>query len=155
MTLAQEIVCPRCDNRFPLSRLLNLCACGSPLLVRYDLKNAAATLAKTDLQGRAPSLWRYRELLPLQDDANFVTLGEGLTPLLEAKTLARELGLNRIWIKDESRNPTGSFKDRGLSVAVSRAKELGVKKLAIPSAGNAGGSLAAYAARAGIEAHVF
>lgn len=155
MTSAQEIVCPRCDNRFPLSRLLNLCTCGSPLLVRYDLQKAAATLAKTDLQGRVQSLWRYRELLPLQDDANLVTLGEGLTPLLEAKTLAREIGVKSLWIKDEAQNPTGSFKDRGLAVAISRAKEFGIKKVAIPSAGNAGGSLAAYAARAGIEAHVF
>jgi len=155
MTFAQQIVCPRCDRCFPLSRLLNLCTCGSPLLVRYDLKKAAATLAKTDLQNRAPSLWRYRELLPLQYDANLVTLGEGLTPLLEAKTLAREIGVKCLWIKDEAQNPTGSFKDRGLAVAISRAKELGIKKVAIPSAGNAGGSLAAYAARAGIEAHVF
>ena len=155
MTFAQQIVCPRCDRCFPLSRLLNLCTCGSPLLVRYDLKKAAATLAKTDLQNRAPSLWRYRELLPLQYDANLVTLGEGLTPLLEAKTLAREIGVKCLWIKDEAQNPTGSFKDRGLSVAISRAKEFGIKRVAIPSAGNAGGSLAAYAARAGIEAHVF
>jgi threonine synthase len=155
MTFAQQIVCPRCNSRFPLSRLLNLCTCGSPLLVRYNLKEAATTLAKTDLQDRAPSLWRYRELLPLQDDANLVTLGEGLTPLLEAKTLACKIGVKCLWIKDEAQNPTGSFKDRGLSVAISLAKEFGIKKVAIPSAGNAGGSLAAYAARAGIEAHVF
>jgi len=155
MTFAQEIVCPRCDNRFPLSKLLNLCACGSPLLVRYDLKTASALVTKSSLQGRVPTLWRYRELLPLQDDANLISLGEGFTPLIEAKTLAFELGLEQLWIKDEAQNPTGSFKDRGLSLAVSRAKELGVKKMAIPSAGNAGGSLAAYAARAGIEAYVF
>ncbi|HSE89243.1 MAG TPA: threonine synthase [Candidatus Binatia bacterium] len=155
MTFAKEIVCPRCDNHFALAQLLNLCACGSPLLVRYDLKKAATALSKAALQRRVPTLWRYRELLPLQDDANLISLGEGLTPLIEAKTLARELGLQRLWIKDEAQNPTGSFKDRGLSLAVSRAKELGVKKAAIPSAGNAGGSLSAYAARAGIEAHVF
>jgi threonine synthase len=154
-TFAQDIVCPRCDNRFRLSELLNLCACGSPLLVSYDLRTASATLAKASLQGRVPTLWRYRELLPLQDDANLISLGEGFTPLIEAKTLARELGLERLWIKDEAQNPTGSFKDRGLSLAVSRAKELGVKKVAIPSAGNAGGSLAAYAARGGLEAYVF
>jgi threonine synthase len=123
--------------------------------VRYDLKSASAELVKSSLQGRVPTLWRYRELLPLQDNSNLISLGEGFTPLIEAKTLARELGLKRLWIKDEGQNPTGSFKDRGLSVAVSRAKELGVKKAAIPSAGNAGGSLAAYAARAGIEAYVF
>jgi threonine synthase len=155
MTFAKEIVCPRCNNHFPLGQLLNLCACGSPLLVRYDLKTASALVTKSSLQGRVPTLWRYRELLPLQDDANLISLGEGFTPLIEAKTLARELGLEQLWVKDEAQNPTGSFKDRGLSLAVSRAKELGVKKMAIPSAGNAGGSLAAYAARAGIEAYVF
>ena len=155
MTFAQEIICPRCDHRFPLSRLLNLCTCGSPLLVRYDLKKASANFSISSLQGRVSSLWRYRELLPLRDDANLVSLGEGFTPLLPAKSLAGELGLKRLWIKDEAQNPTGSFKDRGLSLAISRAKELGVKKAAIPSAGNAGGSLAAYAARARIEAHVF
>jgi threonine synthase len=154
-TFAQEIVCPRCDNRFPLSQLLNLCSCGSPLLVRYDLKAASAALAKSALRDRVPTLWRYREFLPLQDDANLISLGEGFTPLIEAKTLAHELGLERVWIKDEAQNPTGSFKDRGLSLAVSRAKELGVEKVAIPSAGNAGGSLAAYAARAGIDAYIF
>jgi threonine synthase len=154
-TFAQDIICPRCDNRFTLSKLLNLCVCGSPLLVRYDLKTASAVFTKSSPQGRVPTLWRYRELLPLDDDANLISLGEGFTPLIEAKTLAREFGLERLWIKDEAQNPTGSFKDRGLSLAVSRAKELGVKKMAIPSAGNAGGSLAAYAARAGIEAYVF
>src|SRR5207253_6410885 len=147
--------CPRCDHRLPLSRLLNLCTCGSPLLVRYDLKKASANSSISSLQGRVSALWRYRKLLPLRDDANLVSLGEGFTPLLPAKSLAGELGLKRLWIKDEAQNPTGSFKDRGLSLAISRAKELGVKKAAIPSAGNAGGSLAAYAARAGIEAHVF
>ncbi|MGH7827573.1 MAG: threonine synthase [Candidatus Binatia bacterium] len=154
-TFAQEIVCPRCQNHFPLSQLLNLCGCGSPLLVRYDLKKASAALGKSSFQGRVPTLWRYRELLPLQDDTHLVSLGEGFTPLLEAKALASELGLQRLWIKDEAQNPTGSFKDRGLSLAISVAKELGVRKVAIPSAGNAGGSLSAYAARAGIEAHVF
>ena len=155
MTFAQAISCPRCGNCSPLSRLLNLCACGSPLLVRYDLKAASTALTKSALRNRAPTLWRYRELLPLQDDANLVSLGEGFTPLIQAKTLAGEVALQRLWIKDESQNPTSSFKDRGLSLAVSRAKELGVKKVAIPSAGNAGGSLSAYAARAGIEAYVF
>ncbi|MGH7796625.1 MAG: threonine synthase, partial [Candidatus Binatia bacterium] len=133
---------------------LNLCPCGSPLLVRYNLKNAK-TFEKSSLHRRIASLWRYRELLPLQNDANLVSLGEGWTPLLRAKTLGAELGLQQLWIKDEAQNPTGSFKDRGLSLAISRAKELGVTKAAIPSAGNAGGSFAAYAARAGIEAHVF
>jgi threonine synthase len=155
MSFATAIVCPRCDNHFRVDRLLNLCSCGSPLMVRYDLKKAAATVTKSSLGGRSATLWRYRELLPVQDDVNVVSLGEGFTPLLEAKTLAQELSLRRVWIKDEAQNPTGSFKDRGLCLAVSRAKELGVKKIAIPSAGNAGGSLSAYAARAGIEANVF
>jgi threonine synthase len=155
MTFAREIVCSRCDKRFPLFKVLNLCSCGSPLLVRYDLKRASATLAKSSFQDRGPTLWRYSELLPLEDGVNWVSLGEGFTPLLEARSLAEEFGLQRLWIKDEGRNPTGSFKDRGLSVAISRAKELGVKKAAIPSAGNAGGALAAYAARAGMEAYVF
>jgi threonine synthase len=153
MSFAQEIVCARCHKRFGLSELLNLCPCGSPLLVRYAIEKT--TFGKSSLQDRVASLWRYRELLPLQADANLVSLGEGHTPLLHAKKLGAELGLRQLWIKDEGQNPTGSFKDRGLSLAISRAKELGVKKAAIPSAGNAGGSFAAYAARAGIEAHVF
>jgi threonine synthase len=155
MTFAKEIVCSRCGNRFRLDQLLNLCSCGAPLLVRYDLEKASAALTKSSFQSRGANLWRYRELLPVEDDANVVSLGEGFTPLLEAKTLAEELSLRRVWIKDEAQNPTGSFKDRGLCLAVSRAKELAVKKIAIPSAGNAGGSLSAYAARAGIEANVF
>ncbi len=155
MTFAQEIVCPRCQKQFPFAQLLNLCPCGSPLLVRYDLKNARAQFSRSSLTGRVASLWRYHEVLPLQHDANRISLGEGFTPLLEAKTLAREIGLERVWVKDEAQNPTGSFKDRGLCLAITMARELGVKKVAIPSAGNAGGSLSAYAARAGIEAHVF
>ena len=155
MTFAKEIICPRCNQRYELSQVLNLCSCGSPLLVRYDLKQAATVLDKGSLEKRKATLWRYRELLPLQDDANLVSLGEGFTPLLQAKALGGEVGLKRLWIKDEAQNPTGSFKDRGIALAVSRAKELGIKKVAIPSAGNAGGSLSAYAARAGIESHVF
>ena len=155
MSFAKGIVCARCDKRFGLSQLLNLCPCGSPLLVRYDLQKAKRALAISSLKDRVASLWRYREILPLQSDAHLVSMGEGYTPLLDAKRLGGELGLRRVWIKDEAQNPTGSFKDRGLSLAISRAKELGVTKAAISSAGNAGGSFAAYAARAGIEAHVF
>jgi threonine synthase len=155
MTFAKEIICPRCQKTFDLSRLLSLCPCGSPLLVQYDLQKAKETIAKSSFVGKVSSLWRYRELLPLKYETNLVTLGEGYTPLLDAKKLGAELGLRQLWIKDEGQNPTGSFKDRGLSVAISLAKELGVRKAAIPSAGNAGGSFSAYAARAGIEAHVF
>jgi threonine synthase len=124
-------------------------------LVQYDLKKIKRAAKSSDLKGRPADLWRYREFLPLGADKNRVSLGEGFTPLVEARRLASELALKRIWIKDEAQNPTGSFKDRGLSVAISLAKELGIKKVALPSAGNAGGSAAAYAARAGIEAHVF
>lgn len=155
MTFAQDIVCPRCQKQFPLSQLLNLCPCGSPLFVRYDLQSARTQFRPSSLKGRVASLWRYGEVLPLQDGANRVSLGEGFTPLLEANTLARETGIKRVWIKDEAQNPTGSFKDRGLCLAITMARKLGVKKVAIPSAGNAGASLSAYAARAGIEAHVF
>lgn len=155
MTFAKEILCPRCDRHFSCGEILNLCSCGSPLLVQYDLEKLKQHVKPSDLARRAPTLWRYREFLPVRDEDHIVTLGEGFTPLLEARELARELKLEKVWIKDEARNPTGSFKDRGLSAAVSMAKELGINKVAIPSAGNAGGSLAAYAARAGIEAHVF
>ena len=128
---------------------------GRPLLVRYDLEAVRRAVNRTDLAGRAPGLWRYRELLPMERDENIVSLGEGPSPLLPCPRLGAELGLERLWIKDESQLPTGSFKARGLCMAVSRAKELGVRRLAIPTAGNAGGALAAYAARAGLEAYVF
>ena len=155
MTFATEIVCPRCRNSFPLGKAINLCPCGSPLLVRYDARKIARAVKKSELQSRPSTLWRYQEFLPLRAEKNRVSLGEGFTPLIEARRLASELNIKRLWIKDEAQNPTGSFKDRGLSVAISLAKELGIKKVAIPSAGNAGGSLSAYAARAGMEAYVF
>ncbi len=128
---------------------------GRPLLVRYDLEAVRRAVNRADLAARAPGLWRYRELLPLERDENIVSLGERSSPLLPCPRLGAELGLERLWIKDESQLPTGSFKARGLCMAVSRAKELGVRRLAIPTAGNAGGALAAYAARAGLEAYVF
>jgi len=126
-----------------------------PLWVRYDLEAIARDVDRSSLRGRESSMWRYRELLPVEEEENIVSLGEGVTPLLHAPRLGRELGLENLWIKDESRLPTGSFKSRGLAMAVSRAMELGARRLAIPTAGNAGGALAAYAARAGLEAHVF
>ncbi|MFT7665252.1 MAG: threonine synthase [Planctomycetota bacterium] len=128
---------------------------GRPLWVRYDLDAIAKAVSRDDLVKREPTLWRYRELLPVERDENIVSLGEGMTPLIECPRLGKELGLSRLVIKDESQLPTGSFKSRGLCMAVSRAKELGVTRLAIPTAGNAGGAMAAYAARAGIEAFVF
>ncbi len=134
---------------------MHLCRCGAPLLVKYDLDSAKSTLHRGSLSSRAKTMWRYLELLPVENSQEIVTLGEGFTPLLEARRLASRLGLRKLWIKDESVNPTGSFKARGLSVAVSMAKAFGVRKLAIPSAGNAAGALAAYAARAGLESHIF
>ncbi len=128
---------------------------GRPLWVRYDLDAVRDAVARDDLARRAPTLWRYRELLPVADDANIVTLGEGMSPLLPCPRLGAALGLNRLFIKDESQLPTGSFKARGLCMAVSKAKELGIRRLAIPTAGNAGGAMAAYASRAGLEAYVF
>lgn len=126
-----------------------------PLVVRYDLDAIRSTVDRARVEAREPTMWRYRELLPVEEKENIVSLGEGMSPLIRAPRLARELGLEELLIKDESQLPTGSFKSRGLSMAVSRAKELGVERLAIPTAGNAGGALAAYAARAGLEAFVF
>jgi threonine synthase len=128
---------------------------GRPLWVRYDLARVREATRPEELTKRGPSLWRYRELLPLPFDAEPVTLGEGMTPLLPCPRLGAALGLSRLFIKDESQLPTGSFKSRGMTMAVSMAKHLGLKRLAIPTAGNAGGALAAYGARAGMEVFVF
>ncbi len=155
MAFVRDLLCPRCQQTFPPGRVMNLCPCGSPLLVRYDLERVQKEVSKSSLRDRPRSLWRYMEWLPLQDPGNIISLGEGSTPLIEAPRLAAELNLARVLVKDESRNPTGSFKDRGLSVAMSMAHEMGIRKVAIPSAGNAASSLAAYAARVGMEAHVF
>jgi threonine synthase len=128
---------------------------GRPLLVRYDLEAVKKSVAKDDLLRRPPNLWRYRELLPVEDPAHVTSLGEGMTPLLDCPRLAADFGVARLLVKDESQLPTGSFKSRGMAVAVSMAKELGIRRVAIPTAGNAGGAVAAYAARAGIECFVF
>lgn len=147
--------CSSCDNRYEPGRLYNLCDCGKPLMVAYDLDRARITLTPTALSERPATLWRYAEVLPVNDLANRVTLGEGMTPLLQADRLGQQLGLQHLYIKDESQNPTASFKARGMTTAVSMAKELGAKKLAVPSAGNAASALAAYAAQAGLEAFIF
>src|SRR5437879_3179928 len=128
---------------------------GRPLWVRYDLDRIRASMSPADFRSRPPTLWRYRELLPLPLDHEPVTLGEGMTPLLPCPRLGNELGLERLFIKDESQLPTGSFKSRGMTTAVSMARHFGLKTLAIPTAGNAGGALAAYGARAGMEVFVF
>src|SRR5437870_1346609 len=148
--------CGACGQRHEAQRLHNLCAqCGKPLLVRYDLQQAATSLTKEALQEREPDLWRYREVLPVEREENVISLGEGFTPLVHAGRLGAKLGLRQLYLKDEGQNPTQSFKARGMTAAVSMAKELGARKLAVPSAGNAAGALAAYAARAGLEAHIF
>jgi len=146
--------CPKCGTHYDADQLQQLCTCGSPLLVRYDLQAAAAHLTKDDLLRREPSLWRYRELLPVRDAANIVSLGEGMTPLVRLERIGAADGFQQLYMKDEGTIPTGSFKARGAAVGISRAKELGVTALAMPTNGNAGGAWAAYAARAGIQATV-
>lgn len=151
-----HLSCSACSKHYTPNQLYNLCPqCSKPLLVQYDLERAAQTLTQASLPSRPSSLWRYREVLPVVQDENIVSLGEGWTPLLHARRLGKRLCMPQLYIKDEALNPTGSFKARGMTVAVSMAKELGVKKLAVPSAGNAAGALAAYAAQAGLEAHIF
>ena len=149
----KRLECSACGREHEWSRLQNLCgSCNKPLFAIVDLAAASRTLTRETLLAREKSLWRYREVLPLPLDVEPASLGEGGTPLLHARKFADDIDL---FIKDESLNPTQSFKARGMSVAVSMAKYLGATKLAVPSAGNAGGALAAYAARAGVEAHVF
>jgi threonine synthase len=151
-----HLECGLCGLHHEAHRLHNVCtACGKPLLVRYDLERAKMFLKRESLATRRPDMWRYREMLPLERDENIVSLGEGWTPLLRATRLGRRVGVPDLFIKDESQNPTQSFKARGMATAVSMAKELGSKKLAVPSAGNAAGALAAYAARAGIRSYIF
>ena len=152
----KNLECSFCHRDYEARRLQNVCTeCGKPLLVRYDLKRIAKFLTRQALYARRSDLWRYREMLPVRREDNIVTLGEGWTPLLPARTLGASLGMSHLLIKDESQNPTQSFKARGMSVAVSMARELGAKKLAAPSAGNAAGALAAYCARGGLGAYIF
>lgn len=146
--------CSRCDGTTEF-RLSARCACGGSLLVQYDLDRVAATLSPDVLRGRQGSLWRYREMLPVDRDESIVSLGEGSTPLLPLPALGRALGIRRLHVKREEQNPTGSFKARGFSVAVSLLVEHGIRRAAVGSNGNAASALAAYAARAGIAAHVF
>lgn len=146
--------CTACGAGYPADQLINVCpSCGKVLFASYDLERVSGTLRKRDLASRETTLWRYGELLPVGEDA--ISLGEGLTPILHPDRLGNKLGCPRLFIKEEGLNPTGTFKCRGLSVAVSRAKELGAEVLAMPSAGNAGAALAAYGAKAGLETWVF
>lgn len=150
-----DLQCSICERRFAAAELHRTCpACGRVLFARYDLEKARRTLDGARLAGRASSLWRYEEVLPVLHHENRVDLGEGFTPLLPLPRLGARLGLRRLFVKEEGRNPTGTFKARGLALAVSRAKELGIRELALPTAGNAGAAAAAYAARAGLRCHV-
>ncbi len=151
-----DLVCTRCGGTHEKHRLWNLSACcEAPLFARYDLEKASRSLNRAELGGRVATMWRYEEVLPVERAACRVSLGEGFTPLLKAEALGRRVGVPHLYIKDEGVNPTGSFKARGLSAAISRAAELGASAVAIPSAGNAGGATAAYAARAAMPAHIF
>ena len=147
-----HLECPRCHARYHADERVQLCACGSPVLARYDLDAARHALRKEMLLSREPSLWRYHELLPVRAPEQIISLGEGWTPLLPLRRIGAMVGLDSLFVKDEGVIPTGSFKARGAAVGVSRARELGVKTLALPTNGNAGGAWATYAARAGIEA---
>src|SRR6266849_8796130 len=154
-TFVSHIECTVCARRHEAGRLLTVCeACGQMLAVRYDLPKVAASVSKDDLLRRPPGMYRFRELTPLDAGEEPITLGEGGTPFLPLPRLARYLGLRHLWAKDEGQNPTGSFKARGLGMALTKARTLGVKGLMIPSAGNAGGAAAAYGARGGIPVMV-
>lgn len=152
-TLA-SLECARCGAAQAADLRAQLCACGGPLLARYDLETARRTFTQAQLRSRAPSLWRYHELLPVRDPAQVVSLGEPLTPVISLDQAGRALGLSKLYIKDEGLLPTGSFKARGATVGVSRALELGVSTFAMPTNGNAGSAWASYAARAGMRAHI-
>jgi threonine synthase len=146
--------CSLCKKRFEPNKVYNLCDCGGPLLVRYDLEKTRGIWSRDQLTQGPNSMWRYGPMLPPRPES-IVSLGEGMTPLIRTRHLGSRVGADNLWVKDEGLNPTGSFKARGLSCAISMAVELGIKKVAIPSAGNAASAMAAYAAAAGIESHIF
>lgn len=151
-----HLECAYCGETYSRDKLWNLCTqCQKPLLARYDLEAAGKALNKEKIACRQPNLWRYFEVLPVINPEHALCLGEGFTPLQRASRLGKEIGFKELYIKDEGLNPTGSFKARGLSIAVSKAFELGVTAVSIPSAGNAGGAMSAYAALAGMKAYVF
>ena len=153
---ATHLACTSCGKQYTISEINTYCLdCQAPLFAVYDLKGLRQDFQREEFTARKWGMWRWHELLPVFSPANVVTLGEGDAPLLQLPNLGKELGLSNLFVKDESANPTGSFKARGISAAISKAKELGIKKVIIPTAGNAGGAMAAYAARAGLKAHVF
>ncbi len=155
MSYLSHLECSLTGQRYDADQVIRLSDAGQPLLARYDLAKAAAELDRDALLRRPCDMWRFQELLPVRDPQYITTFGEGGKPVLKLDQLGRQLGLNQLYLKDEGQNPTGSFKALGLAAAVSRARELGVTEFVIPTAGNAGGALAAYAARAGLRAHVY
>jgi len=155
MNFLHHLECTACGATYSAGEIHTVCpACGKVLYARYDLDRARTEFSRDALAGRPASMWRYHELMPVQDEANIVTLGEGMTPLLPMPGVGRRLGLTRVLCKEEGLNPTGSFKARGLSAAISKAKELGVRTIAMPSAGNAASAAAAYCARAHLELYL-
>lgn len=151
-----RLVCSACSKEFDSGQVQTFCPdCRAPLVSHYDLAGVQAAVSREELAARPKGMWRWHELLPVRTAEAIVTLGEGDTPMLRCGRLARETNLPQLWIKDESLNPTGSFKARGLAAAISKANELGIRKVIIPTAGNAGGAMAAYAARAGMQAAVY
>jgi threonine synthase len=151
-----ELECSGCGVKYSSDEVHTYCPeCQSPLLARYDLKSIREHIDRDAVKHRPHGMWRWHEMLPVKDPKNVVYLGEGDTALLKLPNLEKELGVSNLYVKDESSNPTGSFKARGLAAAVSKAKELGIQKVIIPTAGNAGGAMAAYAARAGIQALIY
>jgi threonine synthase len=156
MNYVTHLECANCGAKYDAAKVHNLCtACNRPLWVKYDLAALKKAFTKKMLAGRPATLWRFLEMLPIQDPAKIVSLSETVSPLMETPRLATEFGVSRLYVKDESRLPTGSFKARGMALAISKANEFGIRKVAVPTAGNAGGAMAAYAARAGMEAYVF
>ena len=156
LSYLSHLQCSGCGREFPHQQIHTFCPdCQSPLLSIYDLPGARQHMDRDEVSRRSKGMWRWHELLPVLNQENQIFLGEGDTPLLLLTRLQKEFGLSHLYVKDESSNPTGSFKARGLAAAISKAKELGVEKVIIPTAGNAGGAMAAYAARAGLRAYIF
>src|SRR5512143_1165927 len=155
-SFATELECSNCGTKYSIRQVQTFCKeCQSALLTRYDLDAVRRHVDRDALGKRPAGMWRWYELLPVQDARHIVTLGEGDTPLLRAQRVGEELGLRNVFVKEEGKNPTGTFKARGLAAANSRARDLGIKKVIIPTAGNAGGAMAAYAARAGMKALIY
>jgi threonine synthase len=155
MSLVTHLECSVCAQQFAAGAVHNLCECGGPLLVRYDLERARAEWSRDELDHASADMWRYSPMLPVSSPEHIVSMGEGWTPLIRARRVGERIGAKDLWVKDEGLNPTGSFKARGLACAISMCSQLGIRKVAIPSAGNAAGAMAAYAAAAGMEAHIF